>query len=119
LKISGYFTGRQDVKRIRAHRSRTDCKARANKCHFRGEKGFRWDAVDGENHYIYVLEYAYSYYFGPDGDMVGFNHLNSLGAGLELDTGAWDIFFTRARLMGRYRFGEKVTGWTIGLGISF
>jgi len=67
----------------------------------------------------YVLEYAYSYYFGPDGDMVGFNHLNSLGAGLELDIGALDPLFTRARLMGRYRFGEKVTGWTIGLGISF
>ena len=67
----------------------------------------------------YVLEYAYSYYFGPDGDMVGFNHLNSLGAGLELDIGALDPSFTRVRLMGRYRFGENVTGWTIGLGISF
>jgi len=83
----------------------------------------RWRAPTGlralDRPIRYVLEYAYSYYFGPDGDMVGFNHLNSLGAGLELDIGALDPLFTRARLMGRYRFGEKVTGWTIGLGISF
>ena len=83
----------------------------------------RWRAPTGlralDRPVRYVLEYAYSYYFGPDGDMVGFNHLNSLGAGLELDFGALDPLFTRARLMGRYRFGETVTGWTIGLGISF
>jgi len=83
----------------------------------------RWRAPTGlralDRPVRYVLEYAYSYYFGPDGDMVGFNHLNSLGAGLELDIGALDPLFTRVRLMGRYRFGENVTGWTIGLGISF
>jgi hypothetical protein len=83
----------------------------------------RWRAPTGlralDRPFRYVLEYAYSYYFGPDGDMVGFNHLNSLGAGLELDTGAWDNWVSRVRLMGRYRFGENVTGWTIGLGISF
>jgi hypothetical protein len=83
----------------------------------------RWRAPTGlralDRPVRYVLEYAYSYYFGPDGDMVGFNHLNSLGAGLELDIGAWNPLFTRVRLMGRYRFGENVTGWTIGLGISF
>ena len=83
----------------------------------------RWRAPTGlralDRPFRYVLEYAYSYYFGPDGDMVGFNHLNSLGAGLELDIGAWDPLATRVRLMGRYRFGENVTGWTIGLGISF
>ena len=83
----------------------------------------RWRAPTGlralDRPVRYVLEYAYSYYFGPAGDMVGFNHLNSLGAGLELDTGAWDTWASRVRLMGRYRFGESVTGWTIGLGISF
>ena len=36
----------------------------------------------------YVLEAAYSYFFGPDGDMLGFNHLTSVGTGLELDVGA-------------------------------
>jgi hypothetical protein len=83
----------------------------------------RWRAPTGlralDRPVRYVLEYAYSYYFGPDGDMVGFNHLNSLGAGLELDIGVLDPLFTRVRLMGRYRFGENVTGWTVGLGISF
>jgi hypothetical protein len=67
----------------------------------------------------YVLEYAYSRYFGPDGDMVGYNSLHSLGAGLEVDTGAWDTVASRVRLIGRYRFGENVKGWSVGLGISF
>ena len=82
----------------------------------------RWRAPTGlralDRPVRYVLEYAYSYYFGPDGDMVGFNYLNSFGAGVELDTGKWDTWVTRIRLMGRYRVGENVTGWTVGLGIS-
>ena len=40
------------------------------------------------------------------------------GAGLELDTGAWDTFFTRVRLMGRFCFGQNVSGWAVELGIS-
>jgi len=40
--------------------------------------------------------------------------MTQLGAGLELDISA-----TRLRLIGRYRFGENVTGWSIGLGVSF
>jgi hypothetical protein len=83
----------------------------------------RWRAPTGlralDRPVRYVLEAAYSYFFGPDGDMLGFNHLTSLGAGLELDLGTWEFFVTRVRLMGRYRFGENVTGWSIGLGISF
>ncbi len=67
----------------------------------------------------YVLEFTYSYYFGNQDDTLGFNHLCSLGAGLELDVSAYPIFITRIRLMGRYRFGENVSGYTIGLGISF
>jgi hypothetical protein len=66
----------------------------------------------------YVLEFAYSYYFGNQDDILGFNHLFSLGAGLELDVSAYPIWITRVRLIGRYRFGENVTGWSIGLGIS-
>jgi len=67
----------------------------------------------------YVLEYAFTHYFGPDGDMLGFNNLNSIGAGLELDTGVWDTWVSRLRLMGRFRFGQNVSGWGISLGISF
>jgi hypothetical protein len=67
----------------------------------------------------YVLEYAFTHYFGPDGDMLGFNNLNSVGAGLELDLGEWDTYVSRVRLMGRYRFGANVSGWAVSLGISF
>ncbi len=67
----------------------------------------------------YVLEFAYSYYIGDQEDVLGFNHLFSLGAGLELDTSAYLYLTQRIRLIGRYRFGENVTGWSIGLGISF
>ncbi len=83
----------------------------------------RWRAPTGlralDRPVRYVLEYAYSCYFGPDGDMVGFNSLNSLGAGLELDTGAWDAWVSRVRLLGRYRIGEKASGWSLGLAVSF
>jgi len=51
--------------------------------------------------------------------MLGFNHLTSLGLGLELDTRAFDRLVTRWRLMARYRFGQNVTGWSVGLGMSF
>src|SRR5512134_3629897 len=83
----------------------------------------RWRAPTGlrslDRPVRYVLEYAFTHYFGSDGDMLGFNNLNSAGAGLELDTGAWDTFFSRVRLMGRYRFGQNVSGWGVSLGISF
>jgi hypothetical protein len=67
----------------------------------------------------YVLEFSSSHYFGNQDDILGFNNLCSLGAGLELDVSAYPIWITRVRLIGRYRFGENVTGWSIGLGISF
>jgi hypothetical protein len=67
----------------------------------------------------YVLEFTYSYYFGNQDDILGFNHLVSLGGGLELDVSAYPIAITRIRLMGRYRVGQNVSGWTVGLGISF
>jgi len=83
----------------------------------------RWRAPTGlrslDRPVRYVLEYAFTHYFGPDGDMLGFNNLNSVGAGLELDTSAWDRWATRWRLMGRYRFGQNVSGYGISLGISF
>jgi hypothetical protein len=66
-----------------------------------------------------VLEFTYSYYFGNQEDILGFNHLVSLGGGLELDVSAYPIFITRIRLMARFRFGENVSGYSIGLGISF
>jgi hypothetical protein len=83
----------------------------------------RWRAPTGlralDRPVRYVLEYAFTRYFGPDGDMLGFNNLNSIGAGLELDTSALDRSAKRWRLIGRYRFGENVSGWGVSLGISF
>lgn len=67
----------------------------------------------------YVLEYAYNYYFGPNGDILGFNSLNSIGAGIELDTTAHNRLVSRWRLIGRYRFGDNVTGWGVSIGMSF
>jgi hypothetical protein len=67
----------------------------------------------------YVLEFTYSLYFQNQDDALGFNHLSSIGGGLELDSSAYTTYITRIRLMGRYRLGENVSGWTVGLGISF
>jgi hypothetical protein len=83
----------------------------------------RWRAPTGlrslDRPVRYVLEYAFTRYFGPDGDMLGFNNLNSIGVGIELDTSVLDRIATRWRLIGRFRFGENVKGWGVGLGISF
>ena len=54
----------------------------------------------------YVLEYAFTRYFG-DQPSLGFNNLHSIGASLKLDSSAHDIFITRTRLVGRYRFGGR------------
>jgi hypothetical protein len=83
----------------------------------------RWRAPTGlralDRPVRYVLEFTYSFFFGDQEDVLGFNHLCSVGAGLELDTGRYLYLAQRIRLIGRYRFGEKVTGWSFGLGISF
>jgi hypothetical protein len=83
----------------------------------------RWRAPTGlkalDRPVRYVLEYAFTHYFGPDGDMLGFNNLNSVGAGIELDVGKWERIISRLRLIGRYRFGQNVSGYGVSLGISF
>ena len=66
----------------------------------------------------YVLEYAFTRYLG-DQPSLGFDNLHSVGAGLELDSSAHDIFITRTRLVGRYRFGNNVSGFAISLAVSF
>ena len=67
----------------------------------------------------YVLEYVYTRFLGDLDGVLGFNHLNSVGAGLELDVSKYDIIVTRARLVGRYKFGDNVQGWSVGLAVSF
>ena len=65
-----------------------------------------------------MLEYAFTRYFG-DQPSLGFSNLHSIGAGLELDSSGHDIFITRTRLVGRYRFGNNVSGFGISLAVSF
>jgi len=83
----------------------------------------RWRAPTGitlmERPVRYVLEYVYTRFLGDLDGVLGFNHLNSVGAGLELDVSKYDIIVTRARLVGRYKFGDNVTGWSVGFAVSF
>ena len=43
----------------------------------------------------------------------------SIGVGLELDSSDYPVFITRTRLIGRYTFGENVSGFALGLAMSF
>lgn len=67
----------------------------------------------------YVLEGARTEYFGAQRGMLGFDALNSLGAGFELDSSQYDIIISRTRLVGRYMFGENTAGYSVGLAVSF
>jgi len=83
----------------------------------------RWRAPTGgvmlDRPLRYVLEFAHTRFFGDLEGVLGFNDLSSLGAGLELDSSARDAYVTRTRLMARYKVGANVTGWSIGLAVSF
>jgi hypothetical protein len=67
----------------------------------------------------YVLEYAYSRFLGDLDGALGFSYVNSFGAGLELDTSRYERLVTRTRLLFRYKTGNNVNGWAVGLGVSF
>jgi hypothetical protein len=67
----------------------------------------------------YVLEYVYTRFLGDLDGVLGFNNLHSVGTGLELDVSKYDIIVTRARLVGRYKFGDNVKGWSVGFAVSF
>jgi hypothetical protein len=76
-----------------------------------------WHALDRPVRY--VLEFAYSHYFGDSAGVLGFNELTSLGVGLELDSSRYPIIITRTRAMVRYVFGHNVHGVSFGLAMSF
>ncbi|WP_321844876.1 hypothetical protein [Paraburkholderia bannensis] len=67
----------------------------------------------------YVLELSHSTYLGSQADILGFNQLTSLGAGIEIDTGAITKLFSRLRIVARYAFGKDITGASLGLALSF
>ena len=83
----------------------------------------RWRAPTGatmlERPLRYALEFAYTTFLGDLDGALGFNHLSSIGTGLELDSSARDVYVTRTRLMARYKIGEHVSGWSIGLAVTF
>jgi hypothetical protein len=83
----------------------------------------RWRAPTGmtllDRPLRYVLEFAYTTFLGDLDGVLGFNGLGSVGTGLELDSSAYDIGVTRTRLMFRYKAGEHVRGWSVGLAVSF
>jgi len=83
----------------------------------------RWRAPTGmfalDRPVRYVLELSYSQYLGSQSGVLGFNHLTTLGTGLELDTSAHEIFVTRVRAVVRYVFGNNVSGVSLGLAASF
>ena len=66
----------------------------------------------------YVLEGAYSRFLGSQKE-VGVDRMASVGVGLELDSSAYDIWATRWRAVLRYKFGPDISGWSLGLAVSF
>jgi hypothetical protein len=66
----------------------------------------------------YVLEGAYTRFLGSQKE-VGVDRMASLGAGIEFDSSAYDIWATRWRGLLRYKFGPDISGWSLGLAVSF
>ena len=83
----------------------------------------RWRAPTGlialQRPIRYVLEFSHTQFIGELRGALGFDYLTSLGTGLELDSSAYSVIITRTRLLGRYKFGDNVRGWSIGLAVSF
>jgi hypothetical protein len=83
----------------------------------------RWRAPTGitllERPLRYVLEYAYTRFLGDLEGVMGFEDIHSFGIGLEIDTSKRDVLVTRTRLLARYKVGNNVDGWAIGLAVSF
>lgn len=67
----------------------------------------------------YVMEGARTEYLGDQRGQLGFDSLNSLGLGLELDSSKYNVIVSRTRLMARYMFGNNTTGYGVGLAMSF
>jgi hypothetical protein len=83
----------------------------------------RWRAPTGMHVFElplrYVLEYAYTRFLGDLEGVMGFEDIHSFGVGLELDSSKRDIVVTRTRLLARYKVGNNVEGWAVGLAVSF
>jgi hypothetical protein len=67
----------------------------------------------------YVFEVAHTTYLDDGAKTLNLEHLTSLGIGLELDSSAHDLWFTRWRAVLRHLLGPNVSGWSLGLAASF
>ena len=67
----------------------------------------------------YVTELAHSHFLGDQKGALGFDYLTQIGAGLELDTSDVTGLISRARLVGRYVRGNGVSGYSVGVAVSF
>ncbi len=72
----------------------------------------------------YVVQSQQTQFIGPESKELGFNSLFSVGGGLETDPGglkigAFGLYVERVRVTANYYFGPNVSGWSVGLGISF
>lgn len=83
----------------------------------------RWRAPTGmsllQRPLRYVLETSHTRFYGDQKGALGFEELTSLGAGVELDTSAYLDIVSRTRLVARYIFGDNVSGYSVGLAVSF
>lgn len=66
----------------------------------------------------YVFEAATTRFLG-DEDETGLTQMSSVGLGLELDSSAKDWWVTRWRAVARYKFGPGLSGWSLGMAVSF
>ena len=72
----------------------------------------------------YVVQEQNSWFMDQQAKALGFSALYSVGAGLETDLsaheiGAFGFNLQRLRILGSYFFGHNVSGWSVGIGMSF
>ncbi len=67
----------------------------------------------------WVFELAHSNYFDENVAALGLDSLTSFGLGMELDSSAYPIWVTRWRAVIRHVVGNNVSGWSLGLAVSF
>lgn len=67
----------------------------------------------------YVLEYSHSEYIGQQRGALGFDRLSTVGAGVEFDSSAYNVFVTRTRVLLRHMYGNGVSGLALSLAVSF
>jgi hypothetical protein len=71
----------------------------------------------------WVVDFSHSRFLG-DQVALGFDHLTKVGGGIEMNVGryelgVWDFNMQSIRIVGRYLFGQNVSGASVGLAVSF